>query len=91
MAENRSKLIAAARKAFAEKGYADASMDALTADVGLTRGALYHNFGDKRGLFAAVVNEIDSDMAARAKARGAAAGESPDHRRRRRAGCHDPA
>lgn len=78
MAENRSKLIAAARKAFAEKGYADASMDALTADVGLTRGALYHNFGDKRGLFAAVVNEIDSDMAARAKARGAAAGKGWD-------------
>ena len=53
MAENRGKLITAARKAFAEKGYADASMDALTAEAGLTRGALYHNFGDKRGLFAA--------------------------------------
>lgn len=78
MAENRGKLITAARKAFAEKGYADASMDALTADVGLTRGALYHNFGDKRGLFAAVVNQIDSDMAERAKARGAAAGEGWD-------------
>ena len=68
MAENRGKLIAAARKAFAEKGYADASMDALTADVGLTRGALYHNFGDKRGLFAAVVEQIDTEMASRAKA-----------------------
>ncbi|MFN3320503.1 MAG: TetR/AcrR family transcriptional regulator [Allorhizobium sp.] len=78
MAENRGKLIAAARKAFAEKGYADASMDALTADVGLTRGALYHNFGDKRGLFAAVVNQIDSDMAERAKAHGAAAAEGWD-------------
>ncbi|MGQ2968056.1 MAG: TetR/AcrR family transcriptional regulator [Allorhizobium sp.] len=78
MAENRGKLITAARKAFAEKGYAEASMDALTADVGLTRGALYHNFGDKRGLFAAVVNQIDSDMAERAKARGAAAGKGWD-------------
>lgn len=75
MAENRGRLIAAARKAFADKGFADASMDALTAEVGLTRGALYHNFGDKRGLFAAVVNQIDSDMAERAKACGAAAGE----------------
>jgi AcrR family transcriptional regulator len=75
MAENRSKLIAAARKAFADKGVADASMDALTAEAGLTRGALYHNFGDKRGLFAAVVNQIDSEMAERAKARGAAAGK----------------
>ncbi|WDZ78851.1 TetR/AcrR family transcriptional regulator [Ensifer adhaerens] len=70
MEENRVKLIAAGRKAFAEKGYAAASMDELTADVGLTRGALYHNFGDKRGLLAAVVTEIDGEMAARAKAIG---------------------
>lgn len=67
MAENRAKLISAARKAFAEKGYAAASMDDLTAEVGLTRGALYHNFGDKRGLLAAVVEQIDTEMAVRAK------------------------
>lgn len=73
MEENRVKLIAAARKAFAEKGYSAASMDDLTAAVGLTRGALYHNFGDKRGLLAAVVNQIDSEMAMRAKAVGAGA------------------
>ncbi len=75
MEENRGKLIAAARSAFAQKGFAAASMDELTAAAGLTRGALYHNFGDKRGLFAAVVNEIDSEMAARAQAVGAAAGD----------------
>ncbi|MEM8590046.1 MAG: TetR/AcrR family transcriptional regulator [Pseudomonadota bacterium] len=74
MAENRAKLIAAARKAFAAQGYAAASMDALTAEAGLTRGALYHNFGDKRGLLAAVVDQIDGEMAARAQAVGAAAG-----------------
>lgn len=70
MEENRTKLIGAARKAFAEKGYAAASMDDLTAAVGLTRGALYHNFGDKRGLLAAVVHQIDTEMALRAKAIG---------------------
>lgn len=67
MEETRAKLVAAARKAFAEKGYAAASMDELTAEVGLTRGALYHNFGDKRGLLAAVVNQIDAEMASRAQ------------------------
>lgn len=68
MEENRTKLIAAARKAFAERGYAASSMDELTASVGLTRGALYHNFGDKKGLLAAVVAQIDGEMAERAKA-----------------------
>lgn len=64
--ETRAKLIDAARAAFAEKGYASASMDELTARAGLTRGALYHHFGDKRGLLAAVVDRLDSEMAARA-------------------------
>lgn len=76
MAENRAKLIAAARKAFAAKGYAAASMDELTAEAGLTRGALYHNFGDKRGLLAAVVHQIDEEMASRAQAIGARAGDA---------------
>jgi AcrR family transcriptional regulator len=73
MAENREKLIAAARRAFAEQGYAAASMDTLTAEAGLTRGALYHNFGDKRGLLAAVVDQIDSEMAEYAQSVGAKA------------------
>ncbi|EOC1299734.1 TetR/AcrR family transcriptional regulator [Cronobacter dublinensis] len=75
MEENRAKLIAAARKAFAEKGFAAASMDELTASVGLTRGALYHNFGDKKGLLAAVVAQVDGEMAQRAKAAAANAGD----------------
>jgi len=73
MAETREKLIAAARKAFAENGYAAASMDNLTAEAGLTRGALYHNFGDKRGLLAAVVDQIDTEMAMYAKGVGSKA------------------
>ncbi|WP_288820236.1 TetR/AcrR family transcriptional regulator [uncultured Leclercia sp.] len=68
MEENRAKMIAAARKAFAEKGFAEISMDELTASVGLTRGALYHTFGDKKGLLAAVVAQVDGEMAQRAKA-----------------------
>ena len=45
---NPQKLIEVARRAFAEYGYADTSMDKLTAEAGLTRGALYHHFVDKR-------------------------------------------
>jgi AcrR family transcriptional regulator len=74
--ETRAKLMQAARKAFAEKGYAAASMDDLTAEAGLTRGALYHNFGDKRGLLQAVVDQIDAEMAARARAVASKAGNA---------------
>src|SRR5215510_8678213 len=62
IAETRAKLMAAARHAFGTVGYAEASMDDFTADAGLTRGALYHHFGDKKGLLEAVIAEIDAEM-----------------------------
>lgn len=67
MAETRVKLIAAGRQAFGTMGYANASMDDFTAAAGLTRGALYHHFGDKKGLLQAVVQEIDAEMSDRLK------------------------
>lgn len=66
--ETRAKLIQAARNAFATKGYAAASMDDLTAAAGLTRGALYHNFSDKKGLLQAVIDQIDAEMLVRLRA-----------------------
>ena len=65
IAETRAKLIKAAREAFATKGFAESSMDDLTAQAGLTRGALYHHFGDKKGLLEAVVGQIDHEMTTR--------------------------
>ncbi|WBS00678.1 TetR/AcrR family transcriptional regulator [Pseudoduganella sp. SL102] len=65
MAETRAKLINAARAAFASKGFAESSMDDLTAQAGLTRGALYHHFGDKKGLLEAVIAQVDGEMTAR--------------------------
>ncbi len=58
----RAKLVAAARRAFAAQGFARTSMDEFTAQAGLTRGALHHHFGDKRGLLEAVVLQIDAEM-----------------------------
>ena len=65
IAETRAKLVSAARHAFGTVGYAEASMDDFTAAAGLTRGALYHHFGDKKGLLQAVIAEIDAEMAVR--------------------------
>ena len=65
IAETRASLIAAARAAFGTVGYAAASMDEMTAAAGLTRGALYHHFGDKKGLLQAVVQQVDAEMSVR--------------------------
>jgi AcrR family transcriptional regulator len=60
--ETRDKLVATGRQAFGSAGYANTSMDDLTAKAGLTRGALYHHFGGKEGLLAAVVDQIDEEV-----------------------------
>lgn len=60
--ETRNKLVSAAREAFGNCGYAKTSMDELTASAGLTRGALYHHFGGKKGLLEAVVRSIDTEL-----------------------------
>ena len=68
-ARTTARLVTAARRAFGEQGYAAASMDALCAEAGLTRGALYHHFGGKPGLLEAVVREIDAEIGERLEAR----------------------
>ena len=75
MEETRASLLATARKVFSERGYADTSMDDLTAQAGLTRGALYHHFGDKKGLLLAVVEQIDAEMDGRLQAISDSAGD----------------
>ncbi|MDQ8030795.1 MAG: helix-turn-helix domain-containing protein [Bordetella sp.] len=83
MEATRATLLATARRFFAERGYADTSMDELTAHAGLTRGALYHHFGDKQGLLAAVVAEIDAETDARLLAAYASAPDPWEGFRRR--------
>jgi AcrR family transcriptional regulator len=61
-AATRAALIDAGRKLFADKGFADVSTQAIVSAAGVTRGALYHQFGDKTELFAAVYEEVEREL-----------------------------
>jgi AcrR family transcriptional regulator len=52
----RTRIVDAAIERFAADGLG-ASFDAIAADVGVTKGALYHHFGSKEGLVEAVYKE----------------------------------
>ena len=61
----REALIAAARPLFAKRGYAGVGTEEIVRRAGLTRGALYHHFGGKRELLAAVYERIEAELAER--------------------------
>lgn len=64
-AATSERLMTAAREAFFERGFSHTSMEDLCAEAGVTRGALYHNFGGKKGLFEAVVRQINAEIGER--------------------------
>jgi len=61
----REALIEAARPLFAERGFAGVGTEEIVRAAGVTRGALYHHFDDKRELFAAVYEQVEIELAER--------------------------
>jgi len=61
----RAELISVARRLFAERGYANSPTEDLVRESGLTRGALYHHFKDKRDLFRDVLETIEGELGPR--------------------------
>ncbi|GAA1810560.1 TetR/AcrR family transcriptional regulator [Agromyces neolithicus] len=59
----RAEIVRIATRRFAESGYAGVALEDLVAEAGLTRGALYHHFGSKQGLFQAVVEQAQAGVA----------------------------
>ena len=58
----RAGLVAAARPLFAERGFAGVGTEEIVRAAGVTRGALYHQFADKRELFAAVFEQVEAEV-----------------------------
>ncbi|TDD35250.1 TetR/AcrR family transcriptional regulator [Actinomadura sp. KC06] len=61
----RAALLDAGRRFFAERGFTDVSAEELVRAAGLTRGALYHHFAGKQGLFEAVFEDLEAQAATR--------------------------
>ena len=55
--ETRQRILRAASRVFAEKGYARATTRALAAAAGINEVTLFRHFGNKQNLFAAVIDE----------------------------------
>jgi AcrR family transcriptional regulator len=63
--QTRRKLELVARKLFAERGFANVSAEEIVASADVTRGALYHHYDGKEGLFEAVVDTLMQDVHAK--------------------------
>lgn len=59
------KLIEVAFVEFSQKGYAKAATEAIVQKAGVTRGALYHHFEGKKGLFLAVFQKAQEEIGRR--------------------------
>jgi TetR/AcrR family transcriptional regulator len=63
-AASTARLLAAASAEFAEHGFEGARIDRISASSGLNRALLFQRFGDKAGLYRAVLTQVSRDAAA---------------------------
>jgi AcrR family transcriptional regulator len=59
----RERIVRTARRLFAASGYENTSTETVLRESGVSRGALYHHFDDKKALFAAVLEAVEADIA----------------------------
>jgi AcrR family transcriptional regulator len=75
-AATRGVLIAAARRLWGARGYAEVGTPEIATAAGVTRGAMYHQFADKAALFVAVVEVVEQDVMDRMATLVAASGSA---------------
>lgn len=61
-ASTRQEILHAGLRVFAERGYAGASIEAITAAARVAKPALYYYFGSKAGLFRALTDRAEDEI-----------------------------
>ena len=72
----RGRLIATARRLFAEKGFAATSTEEILSEAAVSRGALYHHFASKTGLFQAAFEAVEDELTAQVLTAATVGGET---------------
>ncbi|WP_432570134.1 helix-turn-helix domain-containing protein [Kineococcus sp. SYSU DK005] len=56
-------VLGAAQRLYGERGYAGVALEEVAAAAGVTRGAVYHHFTSRAGLFEAVLEQVQAQVA----------------------------
>jgi AcrR family transcriptional regulator len=84
-AATRAKLLDAARRVFAARGFHGASVEEIASVAGYSTGALYSNFGGKEDLFLSL---MEREVSAHARELAEAVGHPPTVTERAEGGAH---
>ena len=66
--DSRAAIIGAGREFFGARGYAHTSLVDVARAAHVTKGAVYHHFGSKQGLFRVVYDAVELEAQLRARA-----------------------
>lgn len=67
MSDTKEKILSAALKLFARDGYEAVSVSEIAGEIGITKGALYKHYKNKRDIFDSIVERMYSTDAERSR------------------------
>ena len=67
MGDTKEKILAAALKLFAKSGYEAVSVSMIAGELGITKGALYRHYQNKRDIFLHILSRMEQQDASAAK------------------------
>ena len=60
--DRQEEILAAAKALFAERGYANTSIQAIIREVGIAKGTFYHHFSSKADLLDALISRLSATI-----------------------------